>query len=132
MSKELLEFAPGLSDDYKINGLNTKYILRDLSRKYLPKDLISQPKRGFEIPLKNWVENQLKDIINDYLLSGDSLYPNIIRKNFVIDLINKRVKISDEKRAKILFDVFALEVWYKNISKSNFSNVHLEASLMQV
>lgn len=132
LSKELLEFAPGLSDDYKINGLNTKYILRDLSRKYLPKDLISQPKRGFEIPLKNWVENQLKDIINDYLLSGDSLYPNIIRKNFVIDLINKRVKISDEKRAKILFDVFALEVWYKNISKSNFSNVHLEASLMQV
>ena len=132
LSKELLEFAPGLLDDYKINGLNTKYILRDLSRKYLPKDLISQPKRGFEIPLKNWVENQLKDIINDYLLSGDSLYPNIIRKNFVIDLINKRVKISDEKRAKILFDVFALEVWYKNISRSNFSYVHLEASLMQV
>jgi len=132
LSKELLEFAPGLSDDYKINGLNTKYILRDLSKKYLPKDLISQPKRGFEIPLKNWVENQLKDIINDYLLSGDSLYPSIIRKNFVLDLINKRVKTSDEKRAKILFDVFALEVWYKNINRSNFSDVHLEASLMQV
>jgi len=132
LSKELLEFAPGLADHYKINGLNTKYILRDLSRKYLPGDLISQPKRGFEIPLKNWVENQLKDIINDYLLSGNALYPSIIRKNFVLDLIAKRIKISEEKRAKILFDVFALEVWYKNISRSNLSGVHLEASLMQV
>jgi len=132
LSKELLEFAPGLSDDYKINGLNTKYILRDLSRKYLPNDLISQPKRGFEIPLKNWVDNQLKGIINDYLLSVDTIYPSIIRKNFVLDLINRRVKISDEKRAKILFDVFALEVWYKNISRSKLSEVHLEASLMQV
>jgi asparagine synthase (glutamine-hydrolysing) len=132
LSKELLEFAPGLSDDYKINGLNTKYILRDLSRKYLPEDLISQPKRGFEIPLKNWVENQLKDVINDYLLSTDALYPSIIRKKFALDLISNRVKISDEKRAKILFDIFALEVWYKNISRSNFSDVHLAASLMQV
>jgi asparagine synthase (glutamine-hydrolysing) len=132
LSKELLEFAPGLSDDYKINGLNTKHILRDLSRKYLPEDLISQPKRGFEIPLKNWVDNQLKDVINDYLLSADALYPSIIRRKFVLDLLSNRVKISDEKRAKILFDVFALEVWYKNISRSNFSDVHLEASLMQV
>jgi len=132
LSKELLEFAPKLSDDYKINGLNTKYILRDLSRKYLPEDLISQPKRGFEIPLKNWLENQLKDIINDYLLSGDALYPSMIKKNFILDLLARRIPISDEKRAKILFDVFALEVWYKNVRRSNLSGVHLESSLVQV
>lgn len=132
LSKDLLEFAPGLSDHFKINGLNTKYILRDLSRKYLPADLISQPKRGFEIPLKNWVECQLKDVINDYLLSGDALYPSIIKKSFVLDLLAKRVRISEEKRAKILFDVFALEVWYKNISRSSLSVVPMEASLMQV
>ncbi|RYG01758.1 MAG: asparagine synthase, partial [Chitinophagaceae bacterium] len=30
LSKELLEFAPGLNDKYKINNITTKYILRDL------------------------------------------------------------------------------------------------------
>jgi asparagine synthase (glutamine-hydrolysing) len=132
LSKELLEFAPGLSDHFKIKGLSTKYILRDLARKYLPEDLIRQPKRGFEIPLKNWVGNQLKDIIHDYLLSGNALYPTVIRKNFVLDLLAKRINMSEEKRAKILFDVFALEVWHKNILKSNFSGLQLESSLMQV
>ena len=34
MEKEILEFAPGLPDHFKINGLTTKYILRDLAKKY--------------------------------------------------------------------------------------------------
>jgi asparagine synthase (glutamine-hydrolysing) len=126
LSKELLEFAPGLKDDYKINGLTTKFILRDLAKKYLPEDLIQQPKRGFEIPLKAWVDNQLKDIISDYLLSGNTLYPMIIRKKFIHDLLAKRVKISEERRAKMLFNVFALEVWYKNIRK-NQSSITLQS-----
>lgn len=133
LSKELIEFAPGLRDDFKINGLTTKFILRDLAKKYLPEELIHKPKRGFEVPLKHWVNNQLKDIISDYLLSGDTLYPVIIKKNFIKDLLYKRVKISEEKRAKILFDVFALEVWYKNIRK-NLSSITLrsQASAIRV
>lgn len=116
LSKDILEFAPGLSDRFKVNNITTKYILRDLAKKYLPSDLINQPKRGFEIPLKNWVDTELKDIIEDYLLSHNTLYPKIIRKGFIEDLIARKIKISDERRSKILFCVFGLEVWYKNLS----------------
>ncbi len=119
LSKEILEFAPSLKENCKIKGLTTKFILRDLATKYLPTDLIGQPKRGFEIPLKNWVNNQLKEIINDYLLSKNALYPSILKKSFISNLIDQKVNISDEKRAKILFDVFALEVWYKNLQNVN-------------
>lgn len=126
LSKEILEFAPGLKDNYKIKGLCTKYILRDLAKKYLPSDLVMQPKRGFEVPLKSWVGDQLNDIISDYLLSSDALYPDLIEKNFILDLLAGKVKISEEKRAKILFDVFAMEVWYKNISKTNLSRIYIK------
>ncbi len=118
LSKEILEFAPGLKDNFKINNLQTKYILRNLARKYLPENLISQPKRGFEVPLKKWMETELKEIVNDYLLSGSAIYPQLIEKKFVENLLSKKVKISDERRAKILYNIFALEVWHKNL-KSN-------------
>lgn len=131
LSKEILEFAPGLADHYKINGLKTKSILRDLSKKYLPSTLVGQPKRGFEVPLKNWISNQLNEIVNDYLLSANALYPTIIKKSFVLDLLERRIKLSEEKRAKILFDVFAMEVWYKNITKTIIPKRQLEPSLME-
>lgn len=132
LSKELLEFAPSLSDSYKINGLKTKSILRDLSKKYLPQTLVKQPKRGFEIPLKNWINNQLYEILNDYLLSSNALYPSIIKKKFVLDLLERRIQISEEKRAKILFDVFAMEVWHKNIIKSTVPKKELVPSFVEV
>jgi len=115
LSKELLEFAPGIKDNYKIHKVTTKYILRDLAKKYLPDELINQPKRGFEIPLKSWVNSNLKEMIDDYLLSADTVYPQLIKKSFIEDLLRDKVKISAERRAKILFCVFGLEVWYKNI-----------------
>lgn len=132
LSKELLEFVPSLADNYKINGLKTKSILRDLAKKYLPKELVGQPKRGFEIPLKNWISNQLHEIINDYLLSSKALYPSIISKKFILDLLENRIRMSEEKRAKILFDVFALEVWYKNISTKTVKGKVLKPSLVEL
>ncbi|MCX2449924.1 asparagine synthase (glutamine-hydrolyzing) [Pedobacter sp. PLR] len=113
LSKEILEFAPGLPDRYRINKITTKSILRDLALKYLPSELINQPKRGFEIPLKTWVNGELKTIISDYLLAPQPLYANIIKRSFIEDLLDHKIQISDERRAKILFCVFGLEVWFK-------------------
>jgi len=115
LSKELLEFAPGLSDSLKIKGIKTKAILRDLAKKYLPDDLVGQPKRGFEVPLAKWVDTELKEIMNYYLLAPDALYPSIIKRTFIVDLISGKIKVSSECRAKMLFCVFGLEVWYRNL-----------------
>lgn len=115
LSKEILEFAPGMHDQFKINRLNTKDLLRTLAKQYLPAELVHQPKRGFEIPLQEWVDHQLKEIIHSYLTAPDALYPTIIKKTFILDLLGGKVQISAERRAKILFSVFSLEVWYKNL-----------------
>ncbi|RQO64948.1 asparagine synthase (glutamine-hydrolyzing) [Pedobacter sp. KBW06] len=119
LSKELLEFAPGLPDHFKIHNVTTKSILRDLAVNYLPEELINQPKRGFEIPLRKWVDEELKTVINDYLLAKDTLYSRIIKKSFIEDLIAKKIRVSDERRAKMLFCVFGLEVWYKKLIQKN-------------
>ncbi len=115
LSKELLAYAPTLSDSLKINGVTTKYLLRQLATKYLPESLINQPKRGFEIPLKSWVNGQLSDMIHDYVGAPNAFNRNIINPKFTIQLLNQKIKIPAEKRAKLLWTLFCLEVWYKKV-----------------
>jgi asparagine synthase (glutamine-hydrolysing) len=115
LSKELLEYVPSLPDNYKIKGTKTKFMLRQLATKYLPDILIDQPKRGFEIPLKKWVDNELREPVFDYLSSDNNFYRNFVHEKFVHDLLHKKIKIPDEKRAKILWTLLSLEIWYKNV-----------------
>jgi asparagine synthase (glutamine-hydrolysing) len=113
LSKGLLEYIPTIRDEYKIKGQQTKYLLRKLAEKYLPGELIHQPKRGFEIPLKKWVDNELKDIIASYILSPNAWCRNFVKPSFIEDLWHRKVNTGDEKRAKMLWTLFAMEVWYK-------------------
>jgi asparagine synthase (glutamine-hydrolysing) len=115
LSKELLEYIPSLPDNYKIKGKTTKFMLRQLAAKYLPEPLLNQPKRGFEIPLKNWIENELKEPVFDYLSSANNFYKNFVKEGFVEDLLSKKIKMADEKRAKILWTLLSLEIWYKKV-----------------
>lgn len=117
LSKELLEYIPSINDDYKINGKTTKYLLRKLAANYLPEELIHQPKRGFEIPLKNWIDGELKDVVFDYLSGNNNFYNEFFQQNFVENILTKKIKISGEKRAKILWTLLSMEVWYQKIYK---------------
>ena len=121
LSKELLEYVPTLKDSLKINGTQTKYLLRKLASRYLPAKIIHQPKRGFEVPLKSWVNGQLKDIIYDYLQSSNALYPEFVKRDFVNKLMADHNKFPPESRAKMLWLLFTLEVWYKKVYKNGSS-----------
>jgi asparagine synthase (glutamine-hydrolysing) len=110
LSKYMLEFAPTLPDNLKIKGVTTKFILRELAKKYLPLELINQPKRGFEVPLKKWVNIDLKENIYDRLVLN-SYSSSFIDQKFINKLLDKKYITSEEKRAKMLWSMYCLEVW---------------------
>jgi len=119
LSKELLEYVPGLQDSLKIKGSTTKFLLRKLAEKYLPAELIKQPKRGFEIPLKKWIDGELKDLIASYILESNAYCRNFVEPSFIDKIWQREIKVGDEKRAKIIWTLFALEVWYKKCYLKN-------------
>ena len=119
LCKGLLEYVPALKDDFKIRGTQTKYLLRKLSEKYLPPALINQPKRGFEIPLKRWIDNELKEMIASSILSPNAYCRDFVQKEFIENLWQRKIKTGDEKRAKMIWTLFALEVWYKKSFTKN-------------
>ncbi|MEX1202935.1 MAG: asparagine synthase (glutamine-hydrolyzing) [Ferruginibacter sp.] len=113
LCKELMEYAPGLRDSLKINGTTTKYLLRTMAKKYLPQELIHQPKRGFEIPLKNWVDNDLQSVVQDYVGAPSALSRQLLEKEFLEGLLSQKIKVPAEKRAKMLWTLLSMEIWYK-------------------
>ena len=115
LCKELLEYVPGMNDKFKISNKTTKVLLRKLANKYLPGELVNQPKRGFEVPLKSWVNNELKEIVADYVGADSALSNQFVNKKFIRSLLDDKIKIAPEKRAKILWMLMSMEIWYKKI-----------------
>ena len=113
LSKYMLELAPTLDDRLKVKGFTTKSILRDLSMKYIDKTLVKLPKKGFEVPLRQWINVDLKENIYDSLNSG-CFSREFIEWDFIKGVLNDKKNISSEKRSKILWTVYCLEVWLKN------------------
>lgn len=106
----ILELAPRLPDRCKVSGTTTKKVLRDLAKRYLPPELPDQPKRGFEVPLRQWVEGVLEKKIREALAPG-AYSEQFLERSWIDRLLEGRLRISPEKRAKMLWTMFALEVW---------------------
>ena len=113
LSKYFLETAFKIDKSLKIKNFKTKYILRKLATKYLDEEVVTAKKRGFEIPLTRWVNNEMRDMIMGYLNYG--FYKNFVDKNLVDKIINRKIDIPEDKRAKILYLLFTLEVWKKGV-----------------
>lgn len=68
----LAEFAWSMPEKWRNSFGETKSMLRSLARQRLPAEISSAPKRGFEVPVKRWIEKDLRPVINDLLLAADS------------------------------------------------------------
>jgi asparagine synthase (glutamine-hydrolysing) len=112
LSKDLLETIPQMSHTHKLAGTSTKLILRELAKKYLPSELATQPKRGFEIPLKNWIFGPLKELTHD-LLTTTSFSSEFIEKSYISNLITNKHVVSQEQAAKQIWMLICLELFYK-------------------
>jgi asparagine synthase (glutamine-hydrolysing) len=63
----VVDFIFSLPDDYKINRSMRKRILQDAFREELPPVLYNRPKKGFEVPMLNWLRKELQPMLDDLL-----------------------------------------------------------------
>ena len=55
LDKDVVEFAWRLPVDYKRGGGIGKKVLRDVLYRYVPRELMERPKKGFSIPIDQWL-----------------------------------------------------------------------------
>lgn len=85
LDHRVVEFAWTLPLPMKINNGVGKAVLKELLFKYVPRRLIERPKKGFSVPLAQWLRGPLRDWAEELLnknkiLAQGYFYPEIIAK----------------------------------------------------
>ncbi|MCQ2080760.1 MAG: asparagine synthase (glutamine-hydrolyzing) [Lachnospiraceae bacterium] len=85
LDKDVVEFAWTLPVEYLKDEKEGKKVLRDVLYRYIPKEMMDRPKKGFSIPIMNWLreDKELKAwaeslIDRDLLKQQGLLNPDIV------------------------------------------------------
>lgn len=65
LDTDLVAFALNLKPKYRLSGRDTKVLPRQLLAEYLPQKLTRGPKKGFAIPLDQWLRTKLVEPLKD-------------------------------------------------------------------
>jgi len=64
LDKDLVEFAFTIPGKYKVGAFNGKKVLKETFSNRLPKWSSNLPKKGFEVPIANWLKKDLKNMLD--------------------------------------------------------------------
>lgn len=88
LDHRLIEQALNLSPKLKYQAYTSKFILKEILYKYIPKHIFQRPKQGFAIPLKIWLRNELKYLIEENLSEEIVTRYNVVKYSEVKKLID--------------------------------------------
>lgn len=104
------QVASTIPYDLKQNGGVGKWILKKAAEKYLPHSIIYRSKSGFGAPLRSWLNNELRSMVDD-LLSEESVSRRAIFKHSAVqDLIDKN-RSGSEDYSYPIFALLTIEIW---------------------
>ncbi|MDD5596356.1 MAG: asparagine synthase (glutamine-hydrolyzing) [Victivallaceae bacterium] len=72
LDHHLVEFAYALPPEYKLKEKETKRIFVDAASEYLPEELKTRSKMGFEMPLSEWMADELQERFTALLHSDNA------------------------------------------------------------
>ena len=97
----------------KIRGRQQKAALKDAARAWLPDAVIDRPKASFGAPLRAWVTNDLRELVDDVLLRGELVDQGFLRRPPLERLVADQ-RSGRRDTAKQVWQLLSLELWYRN------------------
>lgn len=115
---DLVDYSVRLPMTLKQNGKIGKWIFKKAMEPYLPRDIIYRSKTGFSPPLRNWLANDLSDVVDD-VLAKETIDR---RKIFDSSKINKLIIANKNKEIDASFIILGLvniELWNRMFIDNN-------------
>lgn len=107
------QFAASIPVEYKLRGKSGKVILKEAMKDLLPHDILHRPKKGFGIPIAEWLKGRLNPLMND-MLSRDRLEKQGL---FNIGYVQKLIAEHETGKAshhKELWTLLVFQLWCDN------------------
>ncbi len=110
IDKYVFDVASSLKDEYKINEKTTKVILRDAAKKSIPNDSYNRVKKGFYIPIKEWIlDEKWYSIIKNTFENNSG---DFLNKKYILKLLNEH-KNNKKNNSKKIWIIFCFLRWYE-------------------
>ena len=114
LDHEFVEYAARLPDDWKWHPLlQTKWILRRALRERLPEGVRRQKKKGFEIPVAEWLRGPLKGFMESALFSPSSISREWFDQMALRRLVDAHAS-GRENHFHLLWGLLMLELWRRS------------------
>jgi asparagine synthase (glutamine-hydrolysing) len=103
-----VDFSYGLNDEHWIRNDENKVLLRRVGKRYLPDFIFNRPKKGFVLPMDDWIRAWFKrEKPRDYFMSRAFSYFNVERIAAYVDMEIKR----KEYNQRLIFSLIFLFEW---------------------
>lgn len=113
LNLDLVKFAYSLPNEYKIQSNQGKRILREYLNKKQIQNYNNFSKRGFHIPIKEWMREDLKEYFLNFFNLDMVKKNNLIDNKIIQNTINNHMNYSQNNEYKV-WSLFIFFQWYEN------------------
>lgn len=118
LDPRIAEFAASIPVDFKLKGSEGKYILKKAVEPLLPAEILNRPKKGFGIPIAEWLKGSLNSLMHDLLAPQKLREQGLFRPEFVGKLIEEHEK-GIASNHKQLWTLLVFQLWNKKFGGGN-------------
>jgi asparagine synthase (glutamine-hydrolysing) len=113
LDPRVAEFAASLPCNYKLRGLKTKYILKKAVRDLLPGFVTRRGKKGFGVPVAEWLKFKLRPLARDLLSPERVRRAGVFNPEYVARLQDEHERGVANHR-KLLWTLLMFELWHES------------------
>jgi asparagine synthase (glutamine-hydrolysing) len=107
------QFAASLPLNYKLHGSQGKYILKKALEPILPRNILHRKKKGFGIPIADWLKSRLNPMMHDLLAEPRLREQGLFEPAFVTQLIREH-ETGLASHHKQLWTLLVFQLWMDN------------------
>lgn len=108
-----VELIAGLPTSWKLRGLTTKHVFRRAMKRWLPEETIRRRKKGFGIPVAEWLRGPLRGMMLDLLAPDRLKRQGLLDPATVGQLIQDHLEGRRDQR-KPIWTLLMLQLWEEN------------------
>lgn len=109
---EVVRAAFRLRGADKLRGWQAKWALKKAAEAWLPRSIIYRPKGLFSVPLRAWVRNDLKEMVDDVLPNGELVRRGYVKRDHVLNLI-KDDRTGRADFSKEIWHLLTMDHWFR-------------------
>ena len=110
LDHRLIEFAQTIPAAYKLRGTETKHILKRAASGLVPDEIIHRPKQGFDVPIRRWFNNELREMLDDVLNDRRTRERGDFDHRAVLSILDEHRRGARD-HARHLWSLLVLELW---------------------